>query len=59
MAYAKTRNLVYRWDGDMALKKKNYKKTIENKGSSKEQRQMGRTNSTLLGIDIEGIVPSL
>ena len=52
MACAKTQNLVYRWDGDMALKKRNYKRTIENKGTNKEQRQMGRTNSTQLGIDL-------
>jgi hypothetical protein len=49
MACAKTRNLVYRWDGDMALKKRNYKSTIENKGTTKEQRQMRHTNSTQLG----------
>ena len=36
MACAKTQNLVYRWDGDMALKKRNYKRTIENKGTNKE-----------------------
>ena len=52
MAATKTCNLVYRWDEDMALKKKNYKKAIENKATCKEQRQMGRDNSRLLGIDM-------
>ena len=52
MAAAQTCNLVYRWDGDMALKKKNYKKAMVNKATSKESRQMSRDNSRLLGIDM-------
>ncbi len=36
----------------MALKKRNYKQNIENKDTPKERRQVARTNSTQLGIDM-------
>ena len=52
MACAQTGNLVYRWDGDMALKKRNYKNIIENKATTKERRKLGRTKATQLGIDM-------
>jgi len=52
MASAQTRNLVYRWDADMAMKKRNYKNIIENMETRTERRQMARTNSHKLGIDM-------
>ena len=52
MATDQTCNLVYRSDRDMALKKKNYKKFMENKATSKKRRQAGRDTARELGIEM-------